>query len=367
MPHAHQGDPIPSIRERGSLRPLLLVFIRGIAEHLETPRDTAGTPTYLDIGLAIRQLQTAALAATTRKAYAGALRRFDDWLGGRPPIDSFLARHLDDMFRRGLAPARAALVVAAIRRAVRDLNRAGRPCDEHPVGPVTVERLERFRREGADRGHGQAGALLWEDADRMSECAEARGDARGVRDAALVGVASHALLRVSEVSGLDAEDVATQRDGSALLEIRRSKTDQYRQGAVLHVCRDAARRLARWMNMVGIESGPVFRPVKGASIQTARLGTSAVRAAIKRRAAQAGIARRVSGHSLRVGAAQSLAERGVSLAELQVIGRWTSPAMPGRYVRGQEASRSAVARLRDNGRKYAEIACKARKSSVKIG
>ncbi len=82
--------------------------------------------------------------------------------------------------------------------------------------------------------------------------------------AALVGVASHALLRVSEVSGLDVEDLAFQRDGSALVSIRRSKTDQYGEGAVLHVCRDAVGRLKRWMAMAGIESGPLFRPVKGA-------------------------------------------------------------------------------------------------------
>ena len=64
---------------------------------------------------------------------------------------------------------------------------------------------------------------------------------------------------------------------------------------------------------------------------------------------EAGIGGRVSGHSLRIGAAQSLAERDVSLAELQRAGRWKSPAMPGYYVRGQEASRGAVARLRGGG------------------
>ncbi|MCY3820056.1 MAG: tyrosine-type recombinase/integrase [Gammaproteobacteria bacterium] len=331
MPYARHGKPDASnSRTPRGLRPMLLVFIRGIAERLESPRDAAGTPARLDIGLAIGLLHTAALAANTRKAYAGALRRFDDWLGGRPPTDRLLARHLDEMFGRGLAPASAALAVAAVRHAVRDLERAGRPCDEHPVGPVTVERLKRYRREAADRGRGQAGSLSWEDADRMSECAEACGDARGMRDAALVGVASDALLRVSEVSGLDAEDVSMKRNGSALVKIRRSKTDQHGEGAVLHVGQDAAERLRRWVAMAGIESGPLFRPVRGATIQAARLGTGAVGAAIKRRAAEAGIARRVSGHSLRVGAAQSLAERGVSLAELQVIGRWTSPAMPGR-------------------------------------
>ena len=41
-----------------------------------------------------------------------------------------------------------------------------------------------------------------------------------------------------------------------------------------------------------------------------------------------------SGHSLRVGSAQSMATRGASLVEMQTDGRWTSPTMPGRYSRG---------------------------------
>ena len=49
---------------------------------------------------------------------------------------------------------------------------------------------------------------------------------------------------------------------------------------------------------------------------------------------------------LRVGAAQSLAENDVSLPEVQRAGGWKSPSMPGYYVRNQEASRGAVARLR---------------------
>ena len=37
---------------------------------------------------------------------------------------------------------------------------------------------------------------------------------------------------------------------------------------------------------------------------------------------------------------------GASLVEMQTDGRWTSPAMPGRYTRGQRAAHGAVARLR---------------------
>ena len=100
------------------------------------------------------------------------------------------------------------------------------------------------------------------------------------------------------------------------------------------------------MDTAGIESGPLFRPVPGRRIGETRLGAAAICAVIKRRAKQAGITRRVSGHSLRVGAAQSLVAEGASLVDVQVAGRWKSSSMPAYYVRNQEASRGAVARLR---------------------
>ena len=60
-----------------------------------------------------------------------------------------------------------------------------------------------------------------------------------------------------------------------------------------------------------------------------------------RPAARAAAAPRVSGHSLRVGAAQSLAAAGAGLVQMQQAGRWQSPAMPAHY-----AARGAVATLR---------------------
>ena len=63
------------------------------------------------------------------------------------------------------------------------------------------------------------------------------------------------------------------------------------------------------------------------------------------RARVAGIGGRVSGHSLRVGNAQSLAAAGASLVEMQREGRWKSPEMPSLYTRNQAARRGATARL----------------------
>ena len=56
-------------------------------------------------------------------------------------------------------------------------------------------------------------------------------------------------------------------------------------------------------------------------------------------AATVGVPGRVSGHSLRIGSAQSLAAAGAGEAELR-------EAMPARYTRHQTAARGAGARFR---------------------
>ena len=90
----------------------------------------------------------------------------------------------------------------------------------------------------------------------------------------------------------------------------------------------------------------MFQRLDKACRPRGRLSTVSIRAIVQRRAAAAGIEGRVSGHSLRVGGAQSLAAAGSSIVEMQTAGRWQSPSMPGRYARGQLAARGAVAKLR---------------------
>ena len=101
------------------------------------------------------------------------------------------------------------------------------------------------------------------------------------------------------------------------------------------------------LDAAGHRAGPMFRRVRrGAVVGNERIADRSLRRIIARRAADAGVEGRISGHSLRVGAAQSLAAAGASVVDMQTAGRWKSPEMPGRYARGQLAARGAVARLR---------------------
>lgn len=53
----------------------------------------------------------------------------------------------------------------------------------------------------------------------------------------------------------------------------------------------------------------------------------------------------VSGHSLRVGAAQDLLVAGFGLPALQAAGGWASPTMPARYGERIQAGDGAMAQL----------------------
>ncbi|WP_448208291.1 tyrosine-type recombinase/integrase [Azospirillum sp. sgz302134] len=66
----------------------------------------------------------------------------------------------------------------------------------------------------------------------------------------------------------------------------------------------------------------------------------------KRRAEAAGLdSALVSGHSLRVGAAQDLTAAGFGLPAIQQAGRWKSPGMPARYAATIVPKQGAMAQL----------------------
>ena len=281
-------------------------------------------------------LVQASMSQNTRRSYEVALRGFEG--SGRPETDAGVAAYLGDIYKGGLSSASAAMAVAALRFRAR-LN--GRPS---PVGPTSERVLAGFRRLAFERGYGQVAGVRWEQADRAAELAEAAGGLAGLRDAAIVAVASDALLRVSEISDLDIQDVNLFEQ---TVLIRRSKTDQEGAGVVQFIGEPTVGRVRAWLEIASLSEGALFRPVhKSGRLRKGRLTKGSIRRIIIRRARDAGAEGRVSGHSLRVGSAQSLATAGASLVEMQVAGRWQSPVMPGRYAQGQLAKQGAMARLR---------------------
>ena len=280
----------------------------------------------------------------TRRAYASRLRRLDVWLDGRALDDATLAEYVGWLHQTGFAAATASQALAACKHQARMSG------DSNPAGPLTERAMAGFRRDGGarKRGRGQALGITAPEAARMAAVAgRGASSIRGLRDGALITVMSDAMLRVSEVAGLRVEDVTVAGDGSGRLTVHQSKTDVAGEGAALYLGPPAMSRWRDWLTAAQIEDGLAFRRIRrGGHVQTGGLTPNTVRLIIQKRAAAAGIAGgRITGHSLRVGMAQTLAAAGASLVELQVAGRWKSPQMPALYARGERAGRNAVARL----------------------
>ena len=300
------------------------------------------TPTQLSQGT--EETARKSLAPGTLALYRGIAGKLDQWLQARgwEASDIAIAEYLDHEHQRGIAPGTVALIPAAAKYAAK---MSGHP---NPIGPQCARVLAGIKREGRGRGNGQVRGLSWSEAERVAACAlVGEPGPRDYRDAALVMLMSDCLLRVGEAVAVQVDNIDTMTDGSGRLTVHRSKTDQTGKGVVLYLGPPTMRALRDWQAAGGVDNGPLFRRVRrGGNVQDAALTSTAARGIIQARAREAGIAGRVSGHSARVGAAQSLAAAGAGLVEMQAAGRWESPSMPAHYARGQLASRGAVAKLR---------------------
>lgn len=295
-------------------------------------------------------------APATRRQYRSHLRRFAAWLDrrGATATDATIAAYLAEREAAGAALATLRMDSAAIGAAAKVAGQAD------PRGPITRQALKGFARRPA-AGRGQVDGIGRSEAAAAAGIAAATGTVAGARDAAMILLAADALLRISELAAVRPADLAYAQDGSGTLHIPRSKTDQEGEGETVYVTRSTVAALRRWQE-AAIEAwngsgeygdGPVFRRVtrSGRVIGDRPLTPNAVRSILQRRAAAAGIEGRISGHSLRVGSAQSLVRRGASTAELQQAGRWKDPRTATRYAARELAGRGAVARYFEDGGK----------------
>ena len=307
-----------------------------------SPSSSSGAGPLARISAGARELAVASISPNTRAAYQGQLQRLYNYLNGQPVTDETFSEYLTHLHGTGKSPAVAGQLVAAVRFQAKTTDQPS------PVGPTSERVLAGLRRQGKARGRGQVKGIRWRDADIMAALAANESDSlAGLRDAAIISVMSDAMLRVSELCALVVEDVTFETDGSGRLTIRSSKTDQEGKGAVQYLGPRTMRRIRVWLEKAGFSTGPLFRRVRRGGIPGKYpLTVSGLRLMLKRRAAAADIEGRVSGHSLRVGSAQSLVAHGATVIELQIDGRWSSPQMPGHYARAQLAARGATARLR---------------------
>ena len=295
---------------------------------------TGNGSTGLSVSKDTANLIQQAIAPSTLKRYGKLSRRLTAWLNGQILTDALLADYITELHTEGKSPATISQAVAAVKWQAKNNG-------IEIVGPRTTRTLDGIRRAGKDRGRGQVDGVEREDMLRIVAFAESEKSIVGLRDAALIRLMSDCLLRISEAVAVDVEDLK----GKTLL-VRSSKTDQEGRGEALYVGDSTLKLIDRYCTSADIQSGSLFRRIRrGDHVTGGRLTDVSARRIIKARSKAAGVDGFISGHSLRVGSAVSLAQAGASVVEMQNAGRWKSPTMPAHYAKAEIAARGAVARF----------------------
>ena len=274
------------------------------------------------------------LAPNTQKTYQQAYNQLETWLEGQEFNDEMLATYIGELDAKGKSPSTIALVVAAVRWWSKESNNGFELY-------LTELKLKTIRRQSYARGRGQVDGITWAEAEEMCTYAESEGTVAGLRDSSLIRLMSDCLLRISEAVAVNVSDVGK------VLRIKQSKTDQDGRGATLYVGDPTLDAIDQYRDAGDIYEGALFRRVRFQQyICPDRLSVDGARRAIKRRAEQIGLDGRISGHSLRIGSAVSLAQAGAGIPDMQAVGRWKDSNMPARYASAQLAERSAIARFK---------------------
>jgi integrase/recombinase XerD len=157
----------------------------------------------------------------------------------------------------------------------------------------------------------------------------------GKRDRAILGVGYDTLARRSEIVSLCVEDI-TQTPRGAKIIIRRAKNDQLGLGRVAHISPSALGYLEGWLKDAGIVSGPLFRSIKNGTVSGSSLHPHSIGVIIKRAAKTAGLSstkiKQLSGHSMRVGAAQDMMTSGFDILPIMAAGGWKTTNVVSRYI-----------------------------------
>jgi integrase len=286
-----------------------------------------------------------AYSPATLATYAFGVRRYVKWCDetGTPyalPIEPrTLARFVDDM-RSQLSPASVSAYLSALGRMHGDLD-----LPSPTAAGVVVLALKRFRREWAAmpqnvrRGRGQAKAMQ---RGTIDKALHAMGDSLpDLRDAALIALAYDTLCRASELVSFTVSDLERdESDGSGVIFIRRSKTDQEGEGLHRYVAPDTMARLSAWINAARLDpDSPLFVPLsrKGKGENLSPRDVSRI---YKARVGEA-----FSAHSTRVGGAVDQLGAGIATGQIAQAGGWKGEAMVARYTKRLAVKQAGAAIL----------------------
>ena len=274
-----------------------------------------------------------AYAPATSRAYNKNFMRFIEFSellneSALPASETLVTRFIKQISDGRLKSASIRIAIASIS-AIHKLNQLSDPTT-HPEVRLEVRRMHRT----LGRESKQAIGINQEILNKMISRTE--DDLIGFRDRALLLTAYAGMCRRSELTELRVEDISYTGNNSIKIKLRRSKTDQDGFGRLLFLNAEAQESIIYWLKSSGIEKGKLFRGVNKGNYLSEDLNSSQINRIYKKLARKSGMdidfIRQISGHSMRVGAAQDLLISGASLPIIMNRGRWSKADTVMRYV-----------------------------------
>ena len=275
-----------------------------------------------------------AYAPNTLKSYYADARAFVDWCGKRnlepfPMNSETLCAYIEYLQLNS--------AYSSIRRRVSSLRRLNRMLgfeDQTQTEEVylAIRRLKRAKYLEQRQAVGINHDIL------IKMIAAQPNTLAGTRNRALLSLGYDFLARRSELVAIRCDDLEFTPDGALKGMIRKSKTDQYGKGRLVFGSERSAKLVRKWLRLKPKEIQPVFCAINHGRCESRAICDRNVNDIIKRSVVKVKRRERpsdleVSGHSLRVGAAQDLLIKGYDLAAIMRAGGWSDPSTVSRYLR----------------------------------
>lgn len=275
-----------------------------------------------------------AYAPSTIRAYKTNFERFiqfcEDLQANALPADpNDIANYITHLTKSKLKSASVRIAIASIS-SIHKLNQLNDPT-QHPSVKIELRRMHRT----LGRANKQAFGITALTLEKM--IGTTKQDLRGLRDRALLMLAYDSLCRRSELTSLRLDDIEWDAAGlPTRIRLRKSKTDQEAIGKSLRPTTKTQEAIKKWIEYAKIVEGFLFRGIKNNSDISGGLNPGQINRIYKRIATAANLSKEkiadISGHSMRVGAAQDLLVSGASLPVIMTKGRWSKSDTVMRYI-----------------------------------
>jgi integrase/recombinase XerD len=277
-----------------------------------------------------------AYSEITLRGYRRDLEIFRAWCDARdlpwlPAEPDAVARFIDAEAPR--------VAVSTLRRRICAIQFAHRISDvaspvRHSEVYLALRRAGRAKRRRPNQALGLTAELL------RKIVAACPPTLAGIRDAALFSVGYDTLCRSSELAAMRVEHL---NENLGSMFVPRSKSDPFGDGRIAYLSSPTQERLIAWLDAADLYSGPLFRGLHTNKLSGLSLDTCSIRRRIKVAAKRAKLEKDVisglSGHSMRVGAAQDMMVAGFDTIGIMQAGGWRTHSVLARYVENAAAER----------------------------